>query len=140
VIKLIKLILKKQKKQDNDIKIQEPPTISPLILTDMTAINYFRFKFGGEILNKQVCTTNVENNRQNFKKLVKQQQLKTLFLYIKDRTKAGLYKKEGNRVIGEYFGVGKDLIGSLIKQLEDQKYIGKLNELDKFYKLLREEF
>ena len=140
MIGFIKSVLKKQKKWDNDIKIQEPPTISPLILTDMTAVNYFKFKIGGFLKKEPAGQEIAEINRQNFKKLVKQQQLKTLFIYIKDRTKAGLYKKEGNRVIGEYFGVGKDLIGKLIKDLEDQKYIGKLSELDKFYKLLREEF
>jgi len=140
MLKILKSILKKQKKQDNDIKIQEQTIILPLVITDMTGVNYFKLRCGGLILNKPVCDTNDEKKRQNFKRLNKNEQLRLLFVYIKDRTKAGLYKKEGNRVIGEYFGVGKDLIGKLVKDLEAAKYIGKLNELDKYYKLLREEY
>lgn len=58
---------------------------------------------------------------------------------MKNKSEGGLYKKEGNRIIGEWFGVGKDLIGKLLKELEDMQYIGKLTDLDRYYKILKEE-
>lgn len=75
----------------------------------------------------------------DFKKLIRQEQLKELFNYMKNKSDGGLYKKEGNRTIGEHFKVGKDLIGRLLKELEETEKIFKLTELDKYYKL-KEEF
>lgn len=100
-------------------------------ITDFSGINYF---VGGNE-NKQVCTINCEDFRQTFKKLTIPKQLDVLFQYMKDRSDGGLYKKEGNRTIGEYFGVGKDLIGDRLKRLEEAEKIFKLSELDKYYKL-----
>lgn len=137
---LKKLLSKKRKKLYNDKEIIKTPTIPKPKLTDMTAVNYFLNKSGGVNRKAPNQEENDENKRQNFKKLVKQEQLKVLFNYIKSKTKGGLYKKEGNRIIGEYFNVGKDLIGRLLKTLEDSEYIGRLNDLDKYYKLLKEEF
>ena len=91
--------------------------------------------FGGVSQNTMVSL----KKEIDFKKLIRQEQLKTLFEYMKDKSEGGLYKKEGNRTIGERFGVGKDLIGRLLKELEDTEKIFKLTELDKFYKL-KEEF
>lgn len=124
----------------NDKQIKKTPTIKIPQLVDFTAVNYFLNKTGGVLEKEVISKENDEIKRQNFKKLVKEEQLKVLFNYIKSKTEAGLYKKEGNRVIGEWFGVGKDLIGRLLKTLEDSKHIGKLTELDKYYKILKEEF
>lgn len=106
----------------------------------MTGINYFKIKSGGVIENTIPEGQIEETKRQNFKKLTKSEQLKTLFNYIKSKTENGLYKKEGNRVIGEYFNVGKDLIGRLLKELEVSEHIAMLTELDRFYKILKEDF
>lgn len=106
----------------------------------MTGVNYFLNKSGGVLKKEVICKENDEEKRQNFKKLNRQNQLKTLFNYIKNKTESGLYKKEGNRIIGEHFNVGKDLIGRLLKDLEAQQYIAKLTDLDKYYKILKEEF
>jgi hypothetical protein len=106
----------------------------------MTGVNYFKYKNGGVLIKGVHEEENNDLKRQNFKKLNKVEQLKLLFNYIKSKTESGLYKKEGNRIIGEYFSVGKDLIGKLLKDLENQQYIAKLTDLDKYYKILKEEF
>lgn len=103
-------------------------------------MDYFKNKFGGVFENRVFVQENANEKRQNFKQLVKVEQLKALFNYLKSKSQGGLYKKEGNRVIGECFNVGKDLIGKLIKELENGQYIAKLNELDKYYKILKEDF
>lgn len=132
--------LKSKKNPKTPPKITETPTIKKPLLTDMTGINYFKYKNGGVILKDVDISKIQEEKRQNFKKLNKHEQLKTLFNYIKEKTEGGLYKKEGNRVIGEYFSVGKDLIGKLLKELETSKHITMLTELDRFYKILKEDF
>jgi hypothetical protein len=132
--------LKENKKLYNDIKIKETPPIKIPELNDMTGINYFKVKSGVVLKKEVICKENDEEKRQNFKKLIRSEQLKMLFNYMKSKKEGCLYKKEGNRVIGEWFGVGKDLIGRLLKELESKEYICKLNELDKFYKILKEEF
>jgi hypothetical protein len=123
--------------------------IKPLVITDMTGVNYFKQRYGGEKVKPLTSHQIVEKLRQDFKLLDEPMKLKALFYYIKDRTKDGLYKKEDNRVIGEYFGVGKDTINTRVKKLIDLKYISRLSELDlfrelkendRYYKLLKEDF
>ena len=107
-------------------------------MLDTTGIDFIRQQ-NGDGFKKGIDTQEIaEKKRQNFKKLTKSEQLKTLFYYMKERTKDNLYKKEGNRVIGEHFGVGKDLIGGLIKTLENTQNIVKLTELQKYYKIMEE--
>jgi hypothetical protein len=103
-------------------------------LVDFSGINYF----GGGNKVKQVCSINPSDFQTSFKKLSTEMRLKVLHKYMKDRSKGGLYKKEGSRTIGEYFGVGKDMIATLIKTLEQNKKIISLSDLDKYYKVKEE--
>jgi hypothetical protein len=90
----------------------------------------------------------VENYRQDFKKLDTAYRLKVLFYYIKNKTHDGIYKKESNVIIGQFFDCGKDLINGLLKRLVDEGCIKQLSEIDIYkikkentnYKLIREEY
>lgn len=117
------------------VKIKKPALI------DMTGIEGIRKLFGVSIQKEVTLGEIREKKRQNFKNLAKEEQRKLLFIYIKSKSEGGLYKKEGNRVIASHFNVGKDLIGRLLKTLEfESSHICKLNDLDNYYKLLKEEF
>lgn len=115
----------------------------------MTGINYFKKTLGDQNERLPTSAEIVENFSQEFKNLTDYMKLKVLFHYIKDRTKQGLYKKEDNRLIGDYFSVNKETIRTRINKLIELGYLKKLNELDlfkelkerdKYYKLLKEEF
>lgn len=115
----------------------------------MTGINYFKKSLGDQNKKPPTSAEIVKNFSQDFKNLTDAMKLKVLFHYIKDRTKQGLYKKEDNRLIGDYFGVNKETIRTRINKLIELEYLKKLNELDlfkelkerdKYYKVLKEDF
>jgi len=137
-----KISLKKAKKFENkkppkqEAKIEEPPKIKPLILTNFEAISHFGGcvnNFGGGNIIPLNTDIFLENSRQNFKSATKEKQLKLLFYYIAGNSKNGIYKKEDNRNIGEYFGVGKDLIQNRFNKLTEDGHMVKLQ--NKLYKI-----
>lgn len=119
-------------------------------LIDMTGVNYFKQKYGGQKVKPPTSAEIIQNLSQDFKNLAEPIKLKVLFHYVKARTKDGLYKKEDNRTIGNNLGgVNKETINTRIKKLVDLGYLKKLSELDlfkelkerdKYYKLLKEDF
>jgi site-specific DNA-adenine methylase len=119
--------------------------LKPLVITDFSGINYF---CGGKIEKGFNSVEFVESYRQDFKKLDTTYRLKVLFYYIKNKTYDGIYKKEDNRIIGQYFNCGKDLINNLLKKLVDDGCIKLLSEIDiyklkkehTYYKLLKEDY
>jgi hypothetical protein len=124
------------KKLYNAEKCIEVHELKSPVLTDMTAINYFRNKKGIELINTPISK---ENACIYIKKLVPEQRLKVLYEYMKEKSNGGLYKKETNTEIGKHFNCNRNIIADLLKELENTKRIFKLNELDKYYKL-KEEF
>lgn len=115
--------------------MKEKTPIKIPLLIDTTGIEGINKMFGG----LSQTTPILLKKELEFKKLVKEERLRVLFNYMKDKSEGGLYKKEGDRVIGSYFGVSKDTIRKLLNELEDTERIFKLSELDKYYKL-KEEF
>lgn|GEM_PF-3809287 len=80
-----------------------------------------------------------ENNRQNFKKLSKQCQFEMLYIYMKDKAIDNIYTKEGNRLIANYFNCGKDLISERFNDLLNLGWISEIIEMNRKYKLIRED-
>ncbi|MGL5710012.1 MAG: hypothetical protein ACRCW9_04110 [Cetobacterium sp.] len=81
----------------------------------------------------------IEKYRQNYKSLNLEMQKEILFYYCLIKSENGIYKKESNRNLGEYFGVGKDTIATRLKQLIDSKHIENVTGLV-LYKILKEDY
>ncbi|RPJ79855.1 MAG: hypothetical protein EHM20_00250 [Alphaproteobacteria bacterium] len=58
---------------------------------------------------------------------------------MKDKAIDGIYTKEGNRLISNYFYCGKDLISERFNELLSIGWISEIVEMNRKYKLLREE-
>lgn len=111
-------------------------------LQGKSTIVYFQSGGGGVggVISPQYDPEFIENHRQNFSTMEKHTQLEMLYIYLKDRaTEDNIYTKEGDRVIGDYFNCGKDLINKRFKELISIGWISELTELNRKYKLLRED-
>lgn len=108
----------------------------------MSGIHHFGCKIGEKVEKTIKSIDFVEKYRQNYKNLNLEMQKEILFYYILHKSENGLYKKESNRNLGEYFGVGKDTISNRLKQLTDSKHIVTLSEfeLKNTYKILKGDY
>ena len=61
-----------------------------------------------------------------------------LYAYIVKMSEDGIYKKEGYTKIGEFFGVGKDLIQARFEKLIKNEYLIELKQMNRFYKINKE--
>lgn len=67
---------------------------------------------------------------------------KILYYYLKSKTKNGIFKKESNKIIGNYFGCKQDLIRDTFNYLKKLEYIDHVNDIDihevkSYYKILK---
>lgn len=128
---------KQIKKNEQNAKIEVLAAIPPLKIESFEAIRHFETFGGGFTITPENGVFD-DSNRQNFKDKGQETQLKMLYLYIVKMSDNGIYKKEGYAKIGEFFGVGKDLIQTRFAKLVNDGYLIELKQMNKFYKIDKE--
>jgi len=128
---------KQNKKIEKNEKIEVLAAIPPLKITSFEAIEHFGL-YGGEKKTDTEMPVLDEITRQNFKTAGVKKQQKLLLQYIKERSENGVWKKEGNRIIGDFFGVGRDLVQNRFNQLIELGYLVEMIEMNRFYKINKE--
>jgi hypothetical protein len=110
-------------------------------LNQKSTVIYYQNGGGGEcdVISLEKTENLTEKNRQNFKNLTKQSQFEMLYNYMKSKSDSDIYTKEGDRKIAGYFQCGKDLINQRFKDLLTIGWISEIVEMNRKYKLLREE-
>ena len=128
---------KQIKKIDKNDEIEVLAAIPPLEITSFEAMTHFG-RFGGGKVSTPKMPVLDEITRQNFKMAGVGTQQKLLLQYIKERSENGRWKKEGNRIIGDFFGVGRDLIQNRFNQLIEAGYLIELTNMNRFYEISKE--
>jgi hypothetical protein len=111
-------------------------------LNQKSTIIYVENGGGGEcdVISPENIENYTDENRQDFKNKSKQTQFEMLYQYMRNKADPdNIYTKEGNREIGNYFNVGKDLISQRFRELLELNWISEVTELNRKYKLLRED-
>jgi hypothetical protein len=125
---------KQTKNVDKNEEIEVLADIPPLNITSFEAITHFGLYGGGKVSTPKMPVLD-EITRQKFKTTSTETQKKLLYVYICERSENGVWKKEGNRVIGEFFCVGRDLIQNRFSQLVNDGYLVELKDISRFYKI-----
>jgi hypothetical protein len=86
----------------------------------------------------------ISEEKTAFKDFPEIKQMEILYNYMKDRLTDDVYKKEGYKKIADNITLagnkcGKDIIEKVFKILVDKHWIGEIVELNKSYKLLKED-
>lgn len=128
---------KQSEKKEQNEKIEVLAAIPPLKIESFEAIAHFE-RFGGGFRKTSEIDVLDDSKRKNFKNEGQETQLKMLYLYVVKMSENGIYKKEGFAKIGDFFGVGKDLIQVRFNKLVEDKYLIEIKQMNRFYKVERE--
>jgi Fic family protein len=128
---------KQTKKIDKSVETEFLPQIPQIKGASIEVIRHFE-QF--DAAKTETCINGVfgAENKNNFKELGKERQLKILLAYLYERSEEGIYKRESSKVIADHFNVSKDTIQRRFNELLDKKYIIELKQMNRFYKINKE--
>lgn len=142
---MIKLNLQKEVAKKSNQSLTKSPEIKPINGFNIAVFRYMNSLTGEQNENTLNMCDFIENNRQNYKKLTIDNQLKLLFYHIKNESKNGLYKRPSLSKLGEFLNIHRDTVKDRLNLLVDKGYLGiatdiDIQEMKNTYKLLKEDY